>query len=150
MRHPPSCGIALVERAKRSEPASGSLKPWHQIRSPAAIGGRWVAFWAAVPNSMMAGPTQLSPMYWAPRGSWWAHISSRTTVWSHSDPADPPNSSGHDKVSRPRAANSLQKRWVMARSSGSSLNAPRKPAGIRSRINSRSKDRSSSPSSPNS
>ena len=35
---------------------------------------------------MIAGPTQLRPMYWAPRGSWWAHISSRTTVWSHTEP----------------------------------------------------------------
>ena len=35
---------------------------------------------------MIAGPTQLRPMYCAPRGSWWAHISSRTTVWSHTEP----------------------------------------------------------------
>ena len=62
---------------------------------------------------MMDGPTQFRPMYWAPRGSWWAHISSRTMLWSHSDPSWPPNSSGHDSVRRPFAANSLQNRWVM-------------------------------------
>jgi hypothetical protein len=34
---------------------------------------------------MMIGPTQLTPMYCAPRGSWCAHISSRTTVCSHTE-----------------------------------------------------------------
>ena len=34
---------------------------------------------------MMIGPTQFTPMYCAPRGSWCAHISSRTTVCSHTE-----------------------------------------------------------------
>ncbi len=90
----------------RSEPASGSLNPWHQMTSPAAIGGRWRARWDSVPWRMIVGPTQLTPMYWAPRGSWWAHISSRTAVCSHGDAPRPPNSSGHARHSSPVSASS--------------------------------------------
>ena len=35
-----------------------------------------------VPKCMIAGPTQLTPMYCAPRGSWWAQNSSRRAVCS--------------------------------------------------------------------
>ena len=47
---------------------------------------------------MIVGPTQLTPMYWAPRGSWWAHISSRTAVCSHTD------ASAATELLRPRRA----------------------------------------------
>ena len=107
MRQPSPSGVARVLSAARSEPASGSLKPWHQITSPAAMADRCCCFCASVPNAMIAGPTQLRPMYCAPRGSWWAHISSRTTVWSHTDPPPPPYSVGQATVSRPSSASGL-------------------------------------------
>ncbi len=125
MRQPSPSGTARVRRAARSLPASGSLKPWHQMTSPAAMAGRWRRFCSSLPCAMIAGPTQLRPMYWAPRGSWWAHISSRTTVWSHSEPPPPPYSVGQAMVRRPSSARSLQNRWATSRSAGSSVKAPR-------------------------
>ena len=125
MRQPSPSRAAAVVIEARSEPASGSLKPWHQMTSPAAIGGRWRARWDSVPWRMIVGPTQLTPMYWAPRGSWWAHISSRTAVCSHTDASRPPNSSGHAGHSSPVAASVRQNRCATSRSAGSSVNAPR-------------------------
>ena len=72
----------------------------------------------------MVGPTQLTPMYWAPRGSWWAHISSRTTVCSHGEAPRPPHSSGQAMHSSPRSASSRQNCWATSRSAGSSVKAP--------------------------
>jgi hypothetical protein len=103
----PSRRAAVCSDAK-SEPAFGSLKPWHQIASPRAIGGRCVRRCSSVPCRMMAGPTQLTPMYCAPRGSWCAHISSRTAVCSHGEAPRPPNSSGHAMHSSTRSARSRQ------------------------------------------
>ena len=40
MRQPSPSRRAAVCSDARSEPASGSLKPWHQMTSPRAIGGR--------------------------------------------------------------------------------------------------------------
>ena len=37
MRQPSPSSTARVRSEARSEPASGSLKPWHQITSPAAM-----------------------------------------------------------------------------------------------------------------
>ena len=47
-RYPPSTGVAIVFRLARSEPASGSEKPWHQI-SPSRMAGRWRARCSSVP-----------------------------------------------------------------------------------------------------
>ncbi len=66
---PSGSGSALDLRDARSDPASGSLKPWHQMTSPRAMGGRCPSFCSGVPCRMIAGPTQLTPMYCAPRGS---------------------------------------------------------------------------------
>ena len=49
------------------------------------MAGRCCRCCSGVPWRMMVGPTQLTPMYWAPRGSWCAHISSRTAVCSQGD-----------------------------------------------------------------
>ena len=38
--HSSPCLTARVFSAARSEPASGSEKPWHQISSPVTIGAR--------------------------------------------------------------------------------------------------------------
>jgi hypothetical protein len=53
-------------------------------------GGEVLVTLRSVPWRMMVGPTQFTPMYWAPRGSWWAHISSRTAVWAHGEASWPP------------------------------------------------------------
>ncbi len=89
------------------------------------MGGRWVRCCSSVPWRMMIGPTQLTPMYCAPRGSWWAHISSRTTVCSQGEEARPPNSSGQDMHSSPRSASNRQKACAISRSAGLSVKAPR-------------------------
>ena len=39
-RQPSPSRLAAVCSEARSEPAFGSLNPWHQITSPAAIGGQ--------------------------------------------------------------------------------------------------------------
>ena len=150
INQPSPSGTARVRSDPRSEPASGSLKPWHQMTSPAAIGGRCWSRCASVPWRIKAGPTQLTPMYCAPRGSWCAHISSRTTVCSQTEPPPPPYSLGQARHSRPSSASSLQNDCVSARSAGSLLNAPRKPAGMCSAINARSRCRSASAASPSS
>jgi len=67
---------ARVRSATRSEPASGSEKPWHHRTSPREIRGRCSAFCWSDPYFMIAGPIQLTFMYWGPRGSPIAHISS--------------------------------------------------------------------------
>ena len=46
---------AVVRSDARSEPASGSEKPWHQMSSPRSMRGRSVRFCSSVPCSMIAG-----------------------------------------------------------------------------------------------
>ena len=49
IRQPPSSLTALVLSEARSEPDSGSEKPWHQISSPERIGSRKRSFCGSVP-----------------------------------------------------------------------------------------------------
>ena len=58
---PSGCGRARVRMAPRSEPASGSLKSWHQIVSAERMPGR-SACWSGVPCSIRVGPTMLRPI----------------------------------------------------------------------------------------
>ncbi len=60
-QRPSACFRARVLMAPRSEPASGSLKSWHQIVSADRISGRR-ACCSGVPCSISVGPTMLSPM----------------------------------------------------------------------------------------
>ena len=46
---------ALVRSAARSEPASGSLKSWHQVISPRSVGPANRSAWAGVPWPRIAG-----------------------------------------------------------------------------------------------
>ena len=137
----PRLRLAAVRRAGRSEPAPGSEKPWHQMTSPAAIGGRNASCWAFVPCRMMTGPTQLMPMYWAPRGSCAAHISSRSAVCSHDEAPPPPNAVGQARARRRCRPSAWQNSSATFRSFGSSVNAPRKPSGIISSTSPRTFDR---------
>ena len=52
---------ARVLSAARSEPASGSEKPWHQISSAVRIGTRWRSCCSGVPHVMIVGPASRSP-----------------------------------------------------------------------------------------
>ncbi len=150
MRQPSPSATARVRNDTRSVPASGSEKPWHQITSPEAMADRCLAFCSAVPYRISAGPTQLIPMYCGPRGSCWAHISSRSTVCCQTEPPPPPCSFGHASASSPSVASSLQNVSVVARSCGFSVQAPRKSAGMWLATSSRRWPRSCPASSPRS
>ena len=60
---------ARVFSAARSEPASGSLKPWHQISSPDRIGSRKRSFCSSVPQSISVGPPMSMPSAFAGSGA---------------------------------------------------------------------------------
>ncbi len=49
IRQPPSTFSAFVFSEARSEPDSGSEKPWHQISSAERIGSRKRSFWLSSP-----------------------------------------------------------------------------------------------------
>ena len=78
---PSSARRAVVRTAERSEPASGSEKPWHQISSVERIFSRCFCFWASVPCAMIVGPAMPSPI--TPRwgGASARAISSRKIAW---------------------------------------------------------------------
>ena len=69
MTHSSPSSTALVPRLARSEPASGSLKPWHQAISPERILGRKNCFCSSGPHCRMVGPTRVSPKKSARRGA---------------------------------------------------------------------------------
>src|SRR6202043_1187215 len=52
---------ARVFSDARSEPASGSEKPWHQISSPDRIGERYRSFCSCVPHTISVGPPSSTP-----------------------------------------------------------------------------------------
>ena len=58
----PSPGSIRVLTEERSEPASGSEKPWHQISSAERIGDRYRSFCVSVPCAMIVGPAIPSPI----------------------------------------------------------------------------------------
>ena len=116
---------AAVWTEARSEPALGSLNPWHQIDLAPGDRGEVRRCCSGVPWRMIVGPTQFTPMYWAPRGSWCAHISSRTAVWTHGDAPLPPHSSGQATQRSPPRPARRQKDCATSRSAGSSVKAPK-------------------------
>src|SRR5215207_6153700 len=59
---------ARVLSAARSEPASGSEKPWHQISSAERIGARKRSFCSSVPQTISVGPPSSSPRTFARSG----------------------------------------------------------------------------------
>ena len=85
---------AVVRTAERSEPASGSEKPWHQISSVERIFSRCFCFWASVPCAMIVGPAMPSPI--TPRwdGASARAISSRKIAWWLYGAEAPPYSFG--------------------------------------------------------
>ena len=53
---------ARVRSAARSDPASGSDIPWHQMSSARIMRGSSVSFWSSVPYCMIAGAMLFNPM----------------------------------------------------------------------------------------
>ncbi len=52
---------ARVRSDARSDPASGSEKPWHQTLSPRRIRGRWWRRCSSVPSAIRVGPAWAMP-----------------------------------------------------------------------------------------
>ena len=136
--------MASVRSAARSDPASGSEKPWHHMPSPALMRGRCLAFCSSVPYRRITGPTQLTAMYCWPRGSPWFHISSPTMACRQGVAPRPPYSTGQCWVSHPFSAILAQN--VRENAACSSLPGPpfeisSQSSGSSSRMNWRSSSR---------
>src|SRR5919206_1971 len=68
---------ARVFSAARSEPASGSLNPWHQISSADRIGGRKRSFCWSLPQTISVGPPSRRPSTFTGSGARARPISSK-------------------------------------------------------------------------
>ena len=94
MTHSSPSSTALVDSPARSEPASGSLKPWHHAISPDRILGRKNFFCSSVPHCRIVGPTSVSPKKSARSGAPARANSSLSTTASMVDRPLPPYSLG--------------------------------------------------------
>src|SRR3954463_3027648 len=99
--HSPFDFTALVLSEARSEPDSGSEKPWHQISSAVRIGARERSFWASVPCVITAGPPIASPRTFAGAGALARASSSLKIACSISVAPRPLYSFGHDRPVQP-------------------------------------------------
>ena len=106
MRMCPSSGTPEVRRAKRSEPASGSLKSWHHSSAPAAMGARYRAFCAGVPMATSSGVTIEMPTMLTEDVAPARAISSACTRPIPTVRSRPPNSAGQSGTGNPAAASS--------------------------------------------
>src|SRR6266516_6082212 len=115
-RQPPSSLTARVFSEARSDPASGSEKPWHQISSAERIGSRKRSRCCSVPCAITTGPPITMPSTFAGRGAFARAISSLKIACSMRVAPRPPYSAGHDIPAQPPAwsvrcqsrANSIQ------------------------------------------
>src|SRR3954462_14616341 len=94
MTHSSPSSTALVLRPARSEPASGSEKPWHQAIWPERILGRNSCFCASVPHCRIVGPTRVSPKKSARSGARTRANSSASTTPCIVESPLPPYSCG--------------------------------------------------------
>ncbi len=81
---------ARVRTDARSDPASGSLKSWHQSSSARRIGGRNRSFWSSVPCSSRVGPARLTPIRPTSSGARARASSSCTTKFAAGPSPRPP------------------------------------------------------------
>ena len=95
--HSPFDLTALVLSDARSEPDSGSEKPWHQISSPVRIGWSQRSFWSSVPWCITTGPPITRPSTFAGEGARTRAISSPNTACSTSVAPRPPYSFGQER-----------------------------------------------------
>ena len=97
-----SCSSARQRSPARSLPASGSLKPWHQISSARRMRSRCTCC-SGVPAAAMVGPTFLTPNTATRRGTRvWLNSASHA-IWSSTPRPRPPISTGHAGALHPRA-----------------------------------------------
>ena len=92
---------ARVLSAARSEPASGSEKPWHQISSADRIGPRKRSFCSSVPHAISVGPPSSSPSTLAGSGARARPSSSKKIADSVSVAPRPPCSTGQCGAAQP-------------------------------------------------
>ena len=94
MTHSSPSSSARVVSPARSEPASGSVNPWHHEISPLRMPGMNWRFCSSVPHCRMVGPTRVSPKKSARNGApARANSSFSTTCWRRLSPL-PPYSAG--------------------------------------------------------
>ena len=94
---------ARVFNDARSEPDSGSLKPWHHISSADRIGARKRSFWSSVPWAITVGPPIVSPSTLAICGARERAISSKKIACSICVAPAPPYSVGQVRPAQPRS-----------------------------------------------
>ena len=105
----------------RSEPASGSEKPWHQAILPDRISGRKCCFCSSLPHCRMVGPTSVSPKKSARIGAPARWNSSASTTDSITDRPLPPYSRGQvAQIHPPAKSLSVQSAWKASFASPSS------------------------------
>ena len=92
-QRPSACFLARARIAPRSEPASGSLKSWHQMVSAERIPGSR-ACWSGVPCSMSVGPTMLRPIVLTGSGAPASPQVTRNRAYSARVAPRPPYSAG--------------------------------------------------------
>src|SRR3546814_20294435 len=80
MTHSSPSSTAEVLSEARSEPESGSLKPWHQRIEPFMIPRRFSFFCSSVPHWRIVGPTRVSPTMSPRRGASVRATSSASTT----------------------------------------------------------------------
>ena len=95
--HSPLDLTALVLSEARSEPDSGSEKPWHQISSPVRIGRSQRSFCSSVPCVMTTGPPMTIPSTLTGEGALARAISSPNKACSTIVAPRPPYSLGQEK-----------------------------------------------------
>ena len=111
-RQPSPSGTARVLSAARSEPASGSENPWHQISSPERIGPRNRSFCSSVPQTISVGPPSRMPSTLAASGARARPSSSKKIADSVSVAPRPPCSTGQWTAAQPP---SYSRRWKSRR-----------------------------------
>ena len=95
--HSPFDFTALVLSEARSEPDSGSEKPWHQISSPVRIGLSQRSFCSSLPWVITTGPPITIPRMFTGGGAFARAISSPKSACSTSVAPRPPYSFGQEK-----------------------------------------------------
>src|ERR671919_121527 len=105
--HSPFDLTALVLSEARSEPDSGSEKPWHQISSADRIGSRNRFFCSSVPCAITTGPPIARPSTFAGDGVS-ARVASMTKIACSIRVAPrPPYSFGHEIPAQPASCSLL-------------------------------------------
>src|SRR3954452_12817483 len=99
--HSPFDFTAFVLSDARSDPDSGSEKPWHQISSPVRIGSRYRSFCSSEPCVITTGPPMTRPSTFAGCGAPRRASSSLKIACSISVAPRPPYSLGHERPVQP-------------------------------------------------